>query len=496
MRAADTSEYKETAGRIRSLVKQAAKKHPDMVVLPECAYPAYMLEYDKGETEQALALQEDLERELAGLAREYGLYLVAGLPHRREGRLYNGALVYGPQGELVTWAEKQNLWHFDHKTFAVGDPPRVFDTPFGRVGIMICADGRIPEVARALRLQGAGLILDLVNLVAGGNRPENLQNQQRQFMLPCRAAENGAVIAVCNKCGVERGMITYLGRSCVLGKDGKTLAQCGPEKEEILFCDLGDISPGPGEQDNLLTRQPECYSPLTDPGLRTPVSERGIPAYTLLARFEAETVEEYHRLAHQFLRGAQVMDARLILLPEWTGELARLGLEALSEDLPEGVCLLAAGRDREMSRAELWTRRGRADKVESPCQSQGVGISVLRGGGLSLGVCFRAEPWTPEIIRVQMLLGADLSVWYTETPWPELLQRTRSVENRIFVAQMARRGTCSLTGPDGAMCANTYEKGAHAAAAYIDPGLSRWKDVVPGTNIVTDRHPELMKGLT
>ena len=496
MTAADTSEYEKTAGRIQALVEQAAEKAPDIVVLPECAYPAYMLEYDREETARAMSMLEKLKAALADQARRHGFYLVAGLPHREGETLYNAALVYSPQGELTAWAGKQNLWHFDHKSFTVGTAPQVFDTPFGRVGLMICADGRIPEVARSLRLQGAGLILDLVNLVAGGSRPEELQNQQRQFMLSCRAAENGAAIAVCNKCGVERGMITYLGRSCVYGRDGGVLAQCGPAEEEILVCDLEEISPGLGEQRNLLTRRSESYQPLADPGGCKPVLERGEPVYTILARFKARDEAEYRRLTELYLRGAQVMDARLILLPEWTGELAQLQLARLAENLPVGVCLLVAGEGPSGQEAELWARKGRVGAVKSAhCAGEGR-ISVLQGGNLRLGVCFGAEPWTPELVRVQMLLGADISVWYTKTPWPEELQRTRAAENRIFVAQMALQGTCSLTTPDGAVCASTYGDGAHAATAYINTALSRWKDVVPGTNIVTDRHPELMKGLT
>lgn len=75
----------------------------------------------------------------------------------------------------------------------------MFDTEFGRIGVMICADGRVPEVARMLRLGGAQLILDAVNLVASAEAPDKLTNQQYQFILPIRAWENGVPIAVCGK---------------------------------------------------------------------------------------------------------------------------------------------------------------------------------------------------------------------------------------------------------------------------------------------------------
>jgi len=93
------------------------------------------------------------------LAAEYGVYLVFGFTQRAANGYYNAAAFMGPQGDLLGCYHKTHLLNHDLR-FLPGEDLPVWETPLGRIGIMICADRRWPETARTLRVLGAELIMN------------------------------------------------------------------------------------------------------------------------------------------------------------------------------------------------------------------------------------------------------------------------------------------------------------------------------------------------
>jgi predicted amidohydrolase len=92
------------------------------------------------------------------LADELDVYLVAGMLERADKATYNAAVLIDANGKLIGKYRKQHLGHELVRNTAGSTSP-VFDTQWGKVGIMICADRRYPEVARQLRQNGADLII-------------------------------------------------------------------------------------------------------------------------------------------------------------------------------------------------------------------------------------------------------------------------------------------------------------------------------------------------
>ena len=92
------------------------------------------------------------------------MYLAAGsVPELGEdGRIYDTAWCSTPRGELVAWHRKAHLYPptVEPAVFTPGDRLTTFDDPtLGRVGLVVGFDGDFPEVARALALRGARLVL-------------------------------------------------------------------------------------------------------------------------------------------------------------------------------------------------------------------------------------------------------------------------------------------------------------------------------------------------
>jgi predicted amidohydrolase len=138
------------------LIEQAAEKRADLVVLPET-----LTFYGLGKTYADVAepVPGPSTEYFGTLAKKHNLYIVAGLIERDQHLIYNVAALLGPDGKLVGKYRKVTL---PRDEIAGGVMPGheypVFDTRFGKLGMMVCYDGFFPEVARELSNRGAEVI--------------------------------------------------------------------------------------------------------------------------------------------------------------------------------------------------------------------------------------------------------------------------------------------------------------------------------------------------
>jgi formamidase len=113
------------------------------------------------ERELAVTVPGPLTERLGKVAERAERWICAGSIYERgrAGAFYNTALVFSPDGELVTTYRKLYPWMPFERSRPGTKAAPVFDIPdVGRLGVMICYDGWFPEVARGLALQGAELI--------------------------------------------------------------------------------------------------------------------------------------------------------------------------------------------------------------------------------------------------------------------------------------------------------------------------------------------------
>ncbi|MCY2986297.1 MAG: carbon-nitrogen hydrolase family protein [Planctomycetota bacterium] len=137
-------------------IAEAAQRNADLVVLGETV-PSVNRKLKSHET--AEAIPGPTTDYFGKLAKKHNLHIVLSL-YEREGHLvYNTAVLLGPEGQLIGKYRKVCLPHSEVENgIAPGQDYPVFDTKFGKVGLMICYDGFFPEVARALTNRGAEVI--------------------------------------------------------------------------------------------------------------------------------------------------------------------------------------------------------------------------------------------------------------------------------------------------------------------------------------------------
>ncbi len=229
----------ENVRTVKTYLEKIKDENPDFVILPEmfcCPYqtenfPIYV-EKEGGPVWQ----------QLSGYAKQYGIYLIGGsMPEKdAEGNVYNTSYIFDREGKQIGKHRKVHLFDIDVKggqtfkesdTLTAGDSDTVFDTEFGKIGVMLCFDIRFPELSRMMVNDGAKVIFvpAAFNMTTGpahwelSFRTRALDNQI--YMVGCAPARD-----------VSAGYISW-GHSIVTDPWGRVTGMLD-ENEGILLAEL------------------------------------------------------------------------------------------------------------------------------------------------------------------------------------------------------------------------------------------------------------------
>ncbi len=173
-----------------------------------------------------------LTQRISELARSVGKWIVPGSIYEASGGdVYNTALVFSPDGELVATYRKIMPW-MPYETTKPGDQLTVFDIPeVGRFGLIICFDAWVPEITRNLAWMGAEVIL----------QPTYTRTNDRELELVMTRAN-----AITNQVYVvspNTGGLMGTGHSLVVDPEGHRLAEGGSGEEYLTqVLDLGRVN--------------------------------------------------------------------------------------------------------------------------------------------------------------------------------------------------------------------------------------------------------------
>lgn len=138
------------------MIAEAARQQADLIVLGE-TIP--YVRTKQTPAENAEPIPGPTTDYFGSIAKRNGIHIVLSLYERESHLIYNTAVLLSPEGKLLGKYRKVCLPHGEvEKGVAPGTEYPVFDTQFGKVGLMICYDGFYPEVARALAANGAEVI--------------------------------------------------------------------------------------------------------------------------------------------------------------------------------------------------------------------------------------------------------------------------------------------------------------------------------------------------
>ncbi len=234
------------------LIRRAAREGAQIVCLQELFRTPYFCQrQDPAVFDLAEPIPGPTSERLAQTAREAGVVVVASLFERRTAGLYhNTAAVFDADGSPLGLYRKTHIpddpLYFEKYYFTPGDLGfRVFETAFGRIGVLVCWDQWFPEAARLTALQGAEV---LFYPTAIGWHPREkaehgvAQRSAWELIQRSHAIANGVFVAAVNRVGHEGpadGGLEFWGSSFVSDPFGVVLQQASVDREELLVvrCD-------------------------------------------------------------------------------------------------------------------------------------------------------------------------------------------------------------------------------------------------------------------
>ena len=149
--------------RIEPLVREAAKRGAQIVCTTECFLDGYAIADKSIPLDTYRALGEPIPdgpsfRKLAALADELDIHLIAGLLEADDEQRFNTAVLLGPDGKLVGKYRKQKLQHELVRNTPGSESP-IFVTPYGKLGLIICADRTDTDIVGRICTRGADLVI-------------------------------------------------------------------------------------------------------------------------------------------------------------------------------------------------------------------------------------------------------------------------------------------------------------------------------------------------
>lgn len=220
--------------QVGRIVAQARERGAALVVLPESALGGYLYEPHVPGAPAPCAAPPALRRdgaEIARVARLAGDVVVCiGYTEDAPGGPYSSAVCVSGDG-ILGHHRKVHLPPAERALFSAGSGFSAFDTPIGRIGMLVCYDKTFPEAARQLALDGAGLIASLaawpvcrVDPAAWTRR--DLQVRHFNLLDQARALENQVVWVSANQVG-RFGRLRFAGQAKVVDPRGRVLARTG-----------------------------------------------------------------------------------------------------------------------------------------------------------------------------------------------------------------------------------------------------------------------------
>jgi N-carbamoylputrescine amidase len=254
------------------LLRDAASRGAALSVLPELSTISYDFQVRADVERHAEPLDGPSVTAWTALAGETGMHIVAGWPESAGDRLYNSAAMIGPTGVLGVY-RKAHLYDHERAIFTPGDNGfPIWDTPVGRVGVLICYDLRFAEAVRILLLHGAQVLCVPTTWTDRG-KPEPYDARGwcgANYLAAGHAYGSRMGVACADRAGPD-GRVRALGCSAIFAASGMAVA--GPAShtdEEVLVADIDvagvDAQRATAEMDLVRDRRPDLYDDLVRGG--------------------------------------------------------------------------------------------------------------------------------------------------------------------------------------------------------------------------------------
>jgi len=238
------ADVKANISKTLDFAQKAIDNKAQIIVFPELFLTGYTLQ------DLALPLSIELESPLLDPIREISkkIAVVTSFPRLGEDGIPKISSVFFHDGKILAHYDKTNLpthGMFDElRYFGKGDSLKSFDSPFGKIGLLVCRDIWHPELSFVYSVQGAKIIIASSAIPARNLSKDGFKiSNSLERTVANSAFCNQVFFVSCNMVGIEDG-VSFIGNSRVCAPNGSTILEL-PELDEALGfvdIDLKDIA--------------------------------------------------------------------------------------------------------------------------------------------------------------------------------------------------------------------------------------------------------------
>lgn len=219
--------------RALMMMRWAKSEGADLILFPEIQLSPFFPKHE-GRDASVWRMEPDGKEvnAIRSECRKLGLWASPNIYLAVSGHSYDASLLIDDKGEILGVSKMVNIYQgkdfYECDYYTPSDTGfKVYETPFGKIGIVICFDRHIPESIRACAVKGAEMVLiPTANLVS---EPLELF----AWEVRVQAFQNLLYVAMCNRVGKEEGH-EFAGESLVAGPDGELLFKAG--SAEGVYC--------------------------------------------------------------------------------------------------------------------------------------------------------------------------------------------------------------------------------------------------------------------
>lgn len=223
----------ENLAKSLNAIKQAAENGADLILFPEVHLTEFFPQYQgQDAASYGISLDSDIVKEFCQACKTHHIMAVPNIYLLENGKLYDASILIDHFGEIlgvqkmVHIAQAEKFYEQDYYTPS-DTGFQVFDTHYGKIGIVVCFDRHYSESIRTEVMMDADLIL----IPTVNTKQEPLKMFEMELCV--QAFQNSVPIAMCNRVGKEDEM-DFAGESMVVSANGETIVKADDTEQLIV----------------------------------------------------------------------------------------------------------------------------------------------------------------------------------------------------------------------------------------------------------------------
>lgn len=246
------------------LIEEAANNGAQLICFPELQLNLFFPQYEGLDVSNyAMTITDEKIKKIQEKSREFKIISIPNVYLKENENCFDASLVINNDGEILGISKmvhiaqchqfyEQDYYHPSDTGF------KVYDTPVGKVGIIVCFDRHLPESFRICALEGA----DIIIIPTANVKSEPLEMFEWEVRIS--SMQNSVFIAMCNRVGKE-GDMDFAGESIVVNPNGAVVIKAD-DKEQLIYADIDirEAAKSRNEKPYMSLRRPQVYSKICD----------------------------------------------------------------------------------------------------------------------------------------------------------------------------------------------------------------------------------------